>query len=48
MFPIKTILMKFTSEVFIPTSITALEINGNIPCKAVTRSMITKISVKLR
>ena len=47
MFPISTILIKFLSEVLMPTSITALEINGNIPCKTVTTSIIININPKL-
>ena len=47
MLPTKTIFMKSLSEVFIPTSITDLEIKGRIPCKSVTTSITKKTNAKL-
>ena len=46
-FPINTIFMKFISDDLIPTSITALDMKGNIPCKRVTTSIMKNIVAKL-
>ncbi len=46
--PIRIILMKLISCVLIPTSITALDINGSTPCNKVTTSMMISSKVKLR
>ena len=45
--PINTILIKLMSEVFMPTSITALDIKGSIPCSKVTTSIMKNIVAKL-